>query len=227
MEGHTMTSTEQADLAHPELVVSASRAKRPIVAYVSTRALADPKAQAKLHLDISCPGLDRAVIHPHEDLTLAVAEFANLRSLASWSDARPCRVCALEPVLDTVLRAGRAKNLVFATFTSQPNPGENLRRYKWRSATESGSARLSRIAERLNLPVAHTSCGQVTWGVFPAAGVRALQRNLRTYTRNLPDLPDAQTVQMLWALLDESPPELGGPDGPSDPWDIAELVSAH
>lgn len=155
---------------------------------------------------------------------LAHRTFSSLRTLAR-SDRRPCRVCALEPVLDHALRPRRALRSTFATFTSQPAYVADERRFRKNDVSETGTARLDRIARRLDLRVAASKIGPVAYGFLPAANIDVLSRNLRTlWTDNLTELPSPHFVSAVWTFTDDAPPEFG--EAGLDVWETAALLVA-
>lgn len=203
----------------------------PVTAWVSR---SKSNVFPKFHLEPSCAGLARAAVWPEEDSTLEIVEHDDMTALGADLSGRPCRMCALERVLDVVLRpTDRRKRRVFTSFTSQGNPEENLASYKFRASSESGQDRLVRVASRLGLPVVRASCGPVTYGFLPVTGAQILQRNLRSYSRpDVKQTPSGDVVECLWALLDDNPPELRrleladiDPDEICDPWELALLLT--
>lgn len=200
----------------------------PVTAFVSR---SSSNTFPKFHLDIGCSGLQRVVVWPEQDRTLTAVDYDSYHALGIDDTGRPCRVCALEQVLDVVLRPkSKRHKLVFTSFTSQGNPDENPARYKFSASTESGQERLYRIANRLDLPVVRSSSGPVAYGFLPHMSIPILRRNLRTFVRDdVTELPSGPTIECLWALLDDNPPERRSPfdvDDTADPWEIAELLAA-
>lgn len=178
---------------------------RPTVAYYSLTA-----ENPKLHLDVRCVGLERVEVSPRSNI--GHHRFVSLTALSRSELGRPCRVCALERVLDSVLRPVRPKNqrsYSFATFSSQGNPHEGIEQYAWRASTDTGAERLSRVLARCGLPSVLCAHGPAGWGFFPPDGINALQRNLRCYVRDdIVTDPGPGAIQTLWSLLDDNPVEL-------------------
>lgn len=215
------------------------RQRRGVEAYYSVKAK-DPK----LHFEISCEGLRYVRVSAPDDPTappegepakldpddhgLGIAEFPSMHSLGLADWTRPCRMCALERVLDTVLRPTEGDKLVFATFTSQPAYVADSRRFVRMEVSATGRDRLLRIAERLALPVTTTMSGPAAYGLLPERGVRVLQRNLRTQaTERITTMPSAAFVATFWTFVDDAPPELvalGADPAACDPWQVAELI---
>lgn len=204
-------------------------AKRPVGAWQIVRDTPyRDQVGPKIHLRRTCEGLEHVRL-----ASLRRLRFASLADLGESTDARPCRMCGLEKVLLSVLRPTAHEASVFVTFTSQGNPAENLRSFAWKASTESGSARLARLAERLGLPTGEASCGRFAYGFLPVSGAEILSRNLRTVIRpdyTGPGLPDLTVMECAWALLAENPPELeirwNATDTPPDAWELAQLLVA-
>lgn len=195
------------------------RSRRRVEAYYSTTAK-DPK----LHLELSCGGLRSVQVYP--DCKLARRDFASLHTLGGAEWSRPCRKCALERVLDAVLRPGPRDRLVFTTFSSQPSYGADSLRFVTNEVSDTGRDRLERVAARLDLEMVHTKAGPAAYGFLPNRGVKVLERNLRTQIHpRMADMPSRAYMTTFWTFLDDAPPELSvaGPGGP-DPWAAAELI---
>lgn len=179
----------------------------------------------KLHRVRRCEGLER-VAAPQR------IWFASLRILAEYDLARPCRTCALEEALKEVLAAEKTQP-VFVTFTSQGCPTEDLRRFRFSVATESGKARLRRVAAAAGLGTVESELGPIAYGFVSHAGAQILKRNLRTLVRpEIAKLPPPETIEVLWGLLQANPPELGDVavllgDDEVDPFELAELITAR
>lgn len=183
----------------------------------------------KFHIDEGCDGLKRA----NWDLQTA-RRFPSVTSLLERAEGRPCRSCALEPFLVRYLRSPQTRaskqrptipgGRSVVMFSSQANPLEgNPHNYRYRSATESGAARLRRIAAELGLPTVDTAAGPVTWAKLTAQAASAVATNLRTIVApaHVGDL-DEMLVQTVWSMLVSSPPETGG--WGDDVWDLAAAV---
>lgn len=199
--------------------------RRRVEAFYSVKA-----KEPKLHLEVSCEGLSRIRVDPAGDDTgLGITEFPSMRSLGQCQWARPCRMCALERVIDGVLRPTGRDKTVFATFSSQPSYGADSERFLENNVSETGRARLVRIAERLELATVEAKVGPVAYGFLPATGVKVLARNLRTQsTTTVAEMPATGFMVTFWTFLDDAPPELmtvvdGVPT--ADPWKIAQLIT--
>ena len=185
----------------------------------------------RYHFDVGCRGLERA----NWELQ-STGSFRSVTAMFELGQGRPCRACALEPALVRYLRSPHTRartarptvphRLTVVTFSSQSNPGEaNPFKYNYGEVTDSGATRLRRIAAALDLPVAETAAGPVTWTKLTAAAAAALGRNLRTIAAP-PQVvdPDETVIQALWSMLVTSPPETGG--WTSEVWDLAAAVVA-
>ena len=165
----------------------------------------------KLHLVRDCEAL---LTTPDE--AVGTSEFASVFDLAITTVGRPCRMCALESVLLTVLHPDRRRSgqPVFFTSSSQANPlnpDAGIRSFNWSKATESGEARLQRVARRSALPTTRTNAGIVVWGWTDQRGAAALAANIRTVVR--PDHNgdvNSSIIEIAWSLLNDTPPELQG-----------------
>lgn len=185
----------------------------------------------KLHVDPRCEALENT---PEEAVG---SERMNAREIAACEWGRPCRMCSLESVLNTLLNTpcphdGPGDDHTrFVTFTSQSNPRSPDQpggpyAYQWHASTDSGRRRLLRVAAKAGLQVTHSACGPVAYGFVPADAVPALAQNLRTYCRDhIDEMPSADLVAYLWALLGDNPPELDFDGDGLDAWDIASRLS--
>lgn len=202
----------------------------------------------KFHLTAGCKGLGRVKIHDGaDDADIAAHEFTSWQQLAEHTDGRPCRVCTLEKVLDLCLQAHGTihpdrDDARFVTFSGQPTPREHLRRYKWREVSDTGRARLQRIAQRSDLQLTHTGVGPVAFGVLPEAVIDVLTRNLRTivhptHPRRFGTTPDDMQVQVVWTIATadggvwEQIEQMGydrnvvDPDTLRDPFEVAAALA--
>jgi hypothetical protein len=215
------------DMPPRERKLRSKRLPGPIVAYrgVSTQ-------YPKLHLDPNCKGLERVTLK--ETIFFdGITELVNQTGDEPWSPGvhcRPCRACALESVLYTVLGP---KSLyvndtsVFVTFTSQASPddpGTKLHRYRWRTATPSGQKRLGNVAKRAGLSTTHSPSGLVAYGFVPTRALDTLTRNLRTKViPGVTQLPAPSVVETFWAFENDAPTELG--EQTHDAWQTASLLA--
>jgi hypothetical protein len=203
----------------------------PVTVFFSTRA-----NDAKAHLDVSCTGLERIVVHPDTEAYLGHASMPSLWSFAqasagaplacasrlrtrSGATMRPCRYCALEYVVDAALR--RPGRRCFVTFCSLPSWNADSRRFETNDITESSMARLVRIAGRAGLALSSGRLGPIASGFVPQAAVPVLAANLRTIV--LPDgrdVPAPEQLPVVWSLVDETP-EGDHATGEFDPWEVA------
>lgn len=182
----------------------------------------------KLHLVEDCEGLEATPPEARD-----AATFHSVRSLATTDWARPCRMCALESVLITCGDPKPAQERkVFVTFTSQAtprNPDASPLSFDWHAATDSGIARLRRLARRLNLSVTGSCSGPVAYGMVNEDAAAAIAGNLRTVVRHdVVDVPSEAMIATLWTLLGDNPPELAeilGEEVDLDPWTAARLLS--
>ncbi len=193
----------------------------PVTAWYSPRA-----PYPKVHLDDECDGLR------YSSLIEGVA-FRDVFELAEAPDVRPCRICALEAVLYSVLRhsctENKASGRVYVTCTAQSVPGEpgtNTRDFDWHSATLTAQARLRRVARRFRLPTTNAAPGVVAHGMLPRRGVVILARNLRSVVRpEITELPPVEMVGLFWTFLSDSPPEVSTPE--VDAWELAKAVGVR
>jgi hypothetical protein len=195
----------------------------PITVEYSTR-LGFPK----LHVDAGCEGLAST-----PEAARATLRFSSSEDLAAFEEGRPCRMCTLEPLLRTLLRAG-AEPAVLVTFTSQPNPSspdDSVFSYNWGAVTASGTKRLIRLARAGGLEVCQTpSCGPAAYGLVSAETARALAWNLRTHTLiGSEAVPSREAIEIFWALSNDTPPQLADAtaDAPLlDQWQIAVALTS-
>lgn len=182
----------------------------------------------KLHLIRDCEALTTT-----PDEAVGTCDYPNVFDLATTSGSRACRMCTLESVLMTVLHPDRRRNgaPVFFTSSSQANPlnpDAGLSSFNWSKATESGEARLARVARRSALPTTRTNAGIVMWGWTDQRGAAALAANLRTVIR--PDHSgdiSSTIVEIAWSLLNDTPPEIHGqPEENLDPLLMAARLLA-
>jgi hypothetical protein len=173
-----------------------------------------------------CDSLERTPIEAR-----VVREFASPAELAAARDGRPCRNCTLESVMITVLKAKPGPDPVFITTTSQANPlepGRNVWTYKWSDSTESGRARMDRVAKKVvseHLELAHTCVGPALYGFVSPETAEALRFNLRTQVvPSITEMPSRELVETVWTLLGDNPPELAGSQSDDDPWFLADAL---
>jgi hypothetical protein len=92
--------------------------------------------------------------------------------------------------------------LVAVTFSGQGSPHEPQTwnaDYDWGSVTDSGAARLRRLAAHCGLTVADTTVGPVAHGLLPRRFVRVLAANLRLYEVSDGPATNAQ-LAVFWSL---------------------------
>lgn len=113
----------------------------------------------KLHIVEDCDGLART---PEE--ARAQTTFTSVLEAATVDWARPCRLCALESVVITLGDPkGSPTRDTYVTFTSQASPRNqdaSPLSFHWFDSTDSGVARLKRLARRLRLDVTGTKIGR-------------------------------------------------------------------
>lgn len=182
----------------------------------------------KFHLVADCDGFTAT-----PDEARATRVFTDATAAGIAEEGRPCRMCALESVLISVLdpKPTRERD-VLVTFTSQANPKNpdaSVFHFDWFNATPSGSARLRRLARRGRLSVTSTCSGPVAYGLVSEAAAAVLARNLRTVVIGASDaIPRASTIEVLWTLLGDNPPELAeafGEISGMNPWEVATLLT--
>lgn len=157
------------------------------------------------HLDPECGGLEKV-----ESERRGTRGFADAQALADDTDGRICRMCTLESLLRTILRREHDEPVRYVTFSSVP-PRHSERRVPARTtvhgASESGEARLRRVAKTLGLETTPTpSSGLVAHGAVPVRALEALGTNLDTLT--LPWVrrtPGSEHIQCFWILVDDQP----------------------
>jgi hypothetical protein len=178
----------------------------------------------KLHVDATCEALENT---PEEARGV---ELMSALQIAGCDWGRPCRMCSLESVLNTLLdpkHHAAGTEMTFVSFTSQSNPLSPDQpggpwSYAWHESTDSGKQRLVRVAQRAGLEISQTLCGPVAYGFVPADVVGALSHNLRSLHRpEVVELPDAAVIACVWALLGDNPPEIDLDNEGLDAWDIA------
>lgn len=199
------------------------RLNGPIIAQFSARV-----NFPKYHIIDDCEGFAST---PEESRIRRM--FNNVVELGASGEGRPCRMCSLESVLISVLDPRPAPQRdVFVTFTSQANPKNqdaSVFHYDWLYATDSGMRRLRRLARRGNLAVTGTCSGPVAYGYVSSDAAHVLAANLRTMVIGSVDrIPQPPTIEVLWTLLGDNPPELAealGSDTGLDPWEVANLLT--
>lgn len=149
------------------------------------------------HLDSECGGLEKV-----ESERRGLREFPDARSLATDTGGRICRMCTLESLLRTILRADDAEPSRYVTFSSLPPAPSRGSSSAPNLATPSGEARLRRIAKTLGLETTSTPfSGVVAYGTVPARAVGALGVNLATLS--IPWVrrtPPSEHIQCFWLL---------------------------
>lgn len=161
----------------------------------------------KHHLDPGCDGLAHVSWRPDERSW--PSHLAVLRD----GDGRPCRRCALEPSL-VAAAAGRwawQGPRCAVTFSGQGSPGERYHHlvgpYQWAGVSETGAARLVRVAALLGLDVVDTDAGPVAHGTATRRWARLLAGNLRCYDLGDVLLGDREAVATFWTMACTHPLE--------------------
>lgn len=180
----------------------------------------------RLHIDDACRAFETVPETSRHQIT-----FVDVYQLGLAESARPCRVCALESVLYTVLHddtqtgipnavANAGVNdtrfgcheLVFFTTSPQPCPvrqDSSLARFKWTDSTDSARERVLRLGARCNLEVCHSVIGPVLYGTRTRRSAQVVRMNLRTSIAPTATVENPEvTVSTLWTLLNDNPPEL-------------------
>lgn len=178
----------------------------------------------KWHASWTCPGLEHAS-------AIVSREFDGLIAAATDDAGRPCRMCLLEPALVLALRQDAGGQGTLTTCSSQGNPRERGKRFRFDDASESGMARLSRVAAAAGVPTAHAVVGPVLYGFFSPDTRTLLARNIRTLAvPGVADLPSPEVVASAWTLWNDDPPERLKDDDTrrvkvTSMWALAELLS--
>ena len=154
-------------------------------------------AHPSWHLDPACGGLEKV-----ESERRGLREFPDAWALATDTGGRICRMCTLESLLRTILRAGGEESSRYVTFSSLPPASSRGSSYSTNATTPSGEARLRRIAKSLGLETISTPfSGVVAYGTVPARAVGALGANLDTLS--IPwvrRMPPSEHIQCFWLL---------------------------
>ena len=206
----------------------------PIDVYYSTA-----QSFPRMHLDERCSAFEQVAATAKHMIT-----YAGAYELGTVDSARPCRVCCLESVLRTVLHPQWGKEHpstalneyadadleVFFSTTAQPcpeRPDSSLSGYKWGDSTDSGRARIMRIAERSALGVAQTIIGPALYGIREQRVVWVVQMNLRTAIAPSVVTDNADgVVSTVWTLFNDNPPEMNRQNmNPVDLWATASLLA--
>ncbi|MHB1718440.1 MAG: hypothetical protein ACYCV5_14100 [Acidimicrobiales bacterium] len=178
------------------------------------------------HLSPACTGL--------ENSASVGSEISTWGAVCADMVHRPCRMCALETALVSVLKGdggcatvrGRSRR-AFVTLSSQAaplDPGTKLHAYRWHTSTPSGEARLAAVAEAVGLRTGRATCGLVAWGFIPRQAVAVLERNLRVLVvRAVHRMPQELTVLTYWSLENDAP--VLTKTNEIDPWEAAVAVS--
>ena len=186
----------------------------------------------RLHIDENCETLDATPVEARGHIS-----FPDALALGRYEGGRPCRVCCLEPVLRAVLKTRRTRTLsnpVLFTASAQSNTTRvdaNLHSYNWAEASDSAQQRLRRVARTVELPTVQTAAGLVIYGIRAQETVDLVRMNLRTSVSASVIEVSEGTIQTLWTLLNDNPPELGfGPFDDTDPgeldmWRLASMLS--
>lgn len=149
------------------------------------------------HLNPECGGLEKV-----KSERLGLREFPDAWALAIDTAGRICRMCTLESLLRTILRAEDKEPSRYVTFSSLPPAASRSSSSATNLATPSGEARLRRIAKTLRLETTSTPfSGVVAYGTVPARAVDALGVNLDTLS--IPWVrrtPPSEHIQCFWLL---------------------------
>ena len=177
-------------------------------------------ALPKYHLDPVCTGLDR--VGP---TWRGETQFASPLALTRDRAGRPCRHCALEAALGATWVAPwtHVGRTMLVTISGQGNPAEpsvGWETYVWSAVSETGAARLARLASLFGLRVDETCVGPVATGWVSARFAKLLERNLRCYELagdRSGSLHPLQ-LQVFWSLMTR---DAGDRLGPADAWTLA------
>jgi hypothetical protein len=199
-----ITQVEKSERASKPKRTSRRRLRGEVTVVYSTRVHFQ-----RLHIDENCETLEKTPENARARMT-----FPNAWDLGCFDRGRPCRVCCLEPVLRAVLKARGVNPVrvpVLFTASAQACPSRddvNLRTYKWAEASDSAEQRLRRVARTVGLPTLQTAAGLVIYGVRSQETVNVIQLNLRTASTKVVSDVSEETIQTLWTLLNDNPPEL-------------------
>jgi hypothetical protein len=157
-------------------------------------------------------------------------EFREVRTIENiWMELdgtvrKPCRLCALESVLRTVLRRGRGKaEEVFLTFSGQ-SAVEDIGDQP--TASIRAQRRVRRLAKDLRLSTVNVhGVGIVAFGSVNAQGAGVLEGSLRTYRlsrgEEIESLRDV--IECFWALAGDGRAE--DAHGSREAWETALLLN--
>jgi hypothetical protein len=160
-------------------------------------------------------------------------EFREVRTIESiWTELdgavrKPCRLCALESVLRTVLRRGRGKaEEVFLTFSGQSAVEDIGDIGDQPAASIRAQRRVRRLAKDLRLSTTDVpGVGVVAFGRVNAQGAGVLEGSLRTYRlsrgEEIESLRDV--IECFWALAGDGRAE--DARGSREAWETARLLN--
>ena len=172
--------------------------------------------EPSLHLDPHCDGLERVPADAR-----ATRSFPDVRALALEDGTRLCRMCTLEAVLRSTLRADHlTERRIYVTCSAEPwdngpFPGHG-------PATPSGERRLARVAKLTGFQTERTPNGVIVHGWTDSHGAQILERNLRTLRIQSPGT--REQLELLWALVrdDHGAP---APKRVKELWHAAKLLT--
>ncbi|MCP4845374.1 MAG: hypothetical protein GY901_09780 [Actinomycetia bacterium] len=189
-----------------------------------------------LHTELSCTGLrstpvalldadGEIVDHDSDDVPYGLMVVGDLTvSEVLDHHLRPCRVCALELVLDRAMNEGPVDR--FVTFTAQPaapyKGDGNSPATKWANeVSNTGRDRLRRIAARAGASTTTATCGPIATMRTTELGARLLTANLRTFVPSDPATAASPAqAAAFWAAVDSR----GAGEAPPDPDTLFSLV---
>jgi len=150
--------------------------------------------------------------------TFATSEPLTIQEIADYP-RRPCRLCALELVLDLAMQEGEPTEPI--TFSGQFMPEEiGLHKFEFEEASDSTRERMDRILSRMrSVERTTTSVGPVGFGLVTPLAKQILVNSLRSYevpeifshlvrAENRSTAFARATFDLYWTLRSRRPPEV-------------------
>lgn len=174
------------------------------------------------HVDLQCSGLDRMreagrdpaeYLDPHTYARRLIEVF---NPVDGPHEVRPCRICALEPVLIEMFRDTpiRQPGTVFVitglggktlgTLRNRRSPITDDERERVAQLRAAANQRLHRVASAAGLTTTVTAAGAVIYGNLPVDVAEMLNERVETFTFDEAQTPTEEVVRVFVSLIRSS-----------------------
>lgn len=172
----------------------------------------------RIHLDRHCDGLDHV-----DSERITIQTMASLRAIGRQPLRLPCRRCALEPFLMALFERPLGSKAALVAVAS--TAAINRRTRDDGSPSDTGVARLERLASFTGWQITSSEIGPVVWGVTTRPNATLIGRNLYTLVvDNRPEWRRSDIVACAVSLAVDRHGVKRPPHDANTVWHLAEAI---